>query len=144
MVSTKLDLSAEAILRGYKTQSAVERRFQLLKSPQFVNSLYVDSPRRVEAIGYLMILLMLLLSIAEYVVRRELAKKKTFIVGSGKVKITKPSLLAIYRIFYSLATVSVTIEGQVHRGFSNELAPNVKTILCYLGIPENIYIRGAS
>ncbi|SHK16495.1 hypothetical protein SAMN02745975_03788, partial [Geosporobacter subterraneus DSM 17957] len=95
-------------------------------------------------IGYLMILLMLLLSIAEYVVRRELAQEKAFIIGPGKVKMTKPSLLAIYRIFYSVATVSITIDGQIHRGFSKELAPNVKTILRYLGIPENIYIRGAS
>ncbi|KXG73625.1 IS1634 family transposase [Thermotalea metallivorans] len=144
VASTKLDLSAKAILCEYKTQSAVERKFQFLKSPQFVNSLYVDSPRRVEAIGYLMILLMLLLSIAEYVVRRELAQEKAFIIGPGKVKMTKPSLLAIYRIFYSVATVSITIDGQIHRGFSKELAPNVKTILRYLGIPENIYIRGAS
>lgn len=144
VVSTKLDLSAEDILREYKTQSAVERKFQFLKSPQFVNSLYVDSPRRVEAIGYLMILLMLLLSIAEYVVRRELAKENTFIIGPGKVKMNKPSLLAIHRIFYSVATASVTIDGLVHRGFSSELAPNIKTVMRYLGIPENIFIRGAS
>ncbi|MHB1394205.1 MAG: hypothetical protein ACYCYE_14275, partial [Clostridia bacterium] len=61
-----------------------------------------------------------------------------------KVKMAKPSLIAIYRIFYSVATASITIGGQRHRGSSEELAPNVRTVLRYLGIPENIYIRGAS
>jgi len=141
VVSTKTDLSAEAILREYKTQSAVERKFQFLKSPQFVNSLYVDSPRRVEAIGYLMILLILLLSVAEYVVRRELSKDNAFILGPGKVKMTKPSLIAIYRIFYSVGTVAVTVGKECRKVFSKALAPNVRTVMGYLGIPENIFIR---
>lgn len=53
VVLNELSLNVEAILREYKTQSAVERKFQFLKSPQFVNSLYVDSPLRVKAIGYM-------------------------------------------------------------------------------------------
>ena len=144
VVSTKLDMSAEAILREYKTQSAVERKFQFMKSPQFVNSLYVDSPRRVEAIGYLMIILMVLLSIAEHVVRRELAKDQAIIIGPGKVKMSKPSLIAIYRVFFSVQTASIAIGSMKQRGFTKALEPNVQTILKYLGIPESLYIRGNS
>lgn len=142
--STKLEMSAEAILREYKSQSAVERKFQFLKSPQFVNSLYVDSPRRVESIGYLMLILMVILSVAEYVVRRELKRDKANIIGPGKVKLTRPSLVAIYRMFYSVQTAAIIVSGVKQRGFTKPLADNIKTVLRYLKIPENVYIRGNS
>lgn len=143
VVSTALNMSAEAILREYKTQSAVERKFQFLKSPQFVNALYVESPARVEALGYLMLILMLILSVSEYVVRRELAKEKKIIIGPGDVKMSRPSLVAIYGIFVSVVTSTVTISGKVHRGYHKPLKDNVKTVMKYLGIPENLFIRGA-
>jgi len=143
VVSTEMSMSAEAILREYKTQSAVERKFQFLKSPQFVNALYVDSPKRVEAIGYLMLILMLILSVAEYVVRRELESEKKTIIGPGNVKMTRPSLVAIHGIFFSVVTSTVTIGKVVHRGYNKPLKDNVRTVMRYLGIPEDLFIRGA-
>lgn len=142
--STKLSMSASEILAEYKTQSAVERKFQFMKSPQFINSLYLDSPRRIESLGYLLMLLMLLLSVAEFVVRRELKKENKTIVGPGKKVMNRPSMIAIYRVFYSVVTSTVTINGKMHRGLNKPLKNNVKTILNYLGIPEDIYYRGAS
>lgn len=142
VVSTNLDFSGYDILREYKTQGAVERKFQFLKSPQFVNSLYVDSPRRVESLGYLMLILMLILSVAEYVVRREMSKDFATIIGPGNKKLTRPSLIAIFRIFYSVETAAVSINGKLHRGLTEPLMPNVKSVMKYLGIPEEIFIRG--
>lgn len=141
VVSSKTSMSAEAILREYKTQSAVERKFQFLKSPQFVNALYVDSPKRVEAIGYLMLILMLILSVAEYVVRRELKAENKTIIGPGKIKMSKPSLLAIYRIFFSVVVSTVTIDKKVYRGLNEPLRDNVRSVMRYLGIPEDLFIR---
>lgn len=143
VVSTKMNMKATDILKEYKTQSAVERKFQFLKSPQFVSSFYLDSPKRVEALGYLLLILMLLLSVAEYVVRRELAKDKAFIIGPGKVKMEKPSLIAIYRIFFSVVTSTVKISGKVHRGYNEPLMDNVRTVMRYLGIREDLFIRGS-
>lgn len=145
VVSNDLSLSAEAILREYKTQSAVERKFQFLKSPQFVNSLYVDSPKRVEAIGYMMLILMLILSIAEHVVRRGLKQDNRTIIGPGKVKMKKPSLLAIYRMFYSVATTArIDGHGKIRRKYQKPLKDNVMTVMDYLGIPEDFYIRSST
>lgn len=141
VVSTKLEMTSEEILREYKTQSAVERNFQFLKSPQFISSFYLNSPKRIEALGYLLLILMVILSVAEHVVRRELAKEKEIIIGPGKVKMTRPSLIAIYRIFYSVTTVSILLNGDKQRGFTKPLAPNVKRVLECLEIPESIYIR---
>ncbi len=139
---TKLDMQAGDILREYKTQSSVERKFQFLKSPKFVNSLYVESPKRVESLGYLMIMLITLLSVAEQVVRKKLAEDKAIIIGPAQVKMKKPSLMAIYGIFYSVQTAMLTIKKTKERGFTKPLYDNVKTVLKYLGIDESIYIRG--
>ncbi len=143
VVCTNMALSASQILSEYKSQSAVERKFQFLKSPQFVNAMYLDSPKRIESLGYLMLILMLLLSVAEFVVRRELKRDETTIIGPGNKIMARPSLMAIYRIFYSVVTSTVTIGGVMHRGLNQPLRENVKTIMKYLGIPENIYFRGA-
>jgi len=142
VVSTDQTITGEAILREYKTQGGVERKFQFLKSPQFVNALYVDSPRRVEALGYLMLILMLVLSIAEHVVRREMKKESATILGPGDKKLTRPSLIAIFRIFFSVKTAAIRMDGKLHRGFNEPLRPNVKAVMRYLGIPEDIFIRG--
>jgi transposase len=143
VVSTKMTMSAVEILLEYKTQSAVERKFQFLKSPQFINSFFLDSPKRVEALGYLLLILMLLLSVAEFVVRRELAKDKAIVIGPGKVKMSRPSLIAIYRIFFSVVTSTVMVNGIRHRGYNEPIMENVRIVMKYLGIPEDIFIRGS-
>lgn len=144
IVSTKLGMSAFEILMEYKTQSAVERKFQFMKSPQFVNSFFVDSPRRVEALGYLLLILMLILSVAEYVVRRGLENDRNTIIGPGKKIMSRPSLQAIYRIFFSVVTSTVTINGEIHRGYHEPLKENVKTVMKYLEIPEDLFTRGST
>lgn len=143
LASTKIGMSSEEILKEYKTQSAVERKFQFMKSPQFINALYLDSPKRIEALGYLLLILILLLSVAEFVVRRELKKDDKTIIGPGKIMMNRPSLIAIYRVFYSVVTSTVTIDEKMQRGLHKPLEDNVSIILKYLGIPENIYYRGS-
>jgi transposase len=74
-------LTGEEILTEYKTQSSVEKKFQQLKSPHFVNSLYLDTPERIEALTYMILISMMILSIAEHVVRRELKATGEKIIG---------------------------------------------------------------
>ncbi|QUH26184.1 IS1634 family transposase [Serpentinicella alkaliphila] len=105
------DTSKDTVGLKYTFTFAVTKDEKSMKSPQFVNSFFVDSPRRVEALGYLLLILMLLLSVAEYLVRRGLENDKLTIVGPGKIKMDRPSLMAIYRIFFSVATSTVKING---------------------------------
>ncbi|GAU79323.1 hypothetical protein F3D3_3982 [Fusibacter sp. 3D3] len=42
---------------------------------------------------------MLILSVAEYVVRREMCTEAATIIGPGNKKLTRPSLIAIFHIF---------------------------------------------
>ena len=49
-------LSAEEVLREYKQQSTVELRFKFLKDPTFVDALFLKTPERIEALGYLLMI----------------------------------------------------------------------------------------
>lgn len=75
LASNDLEISGEELLIEYKTQSSVEKKFQQLKSPDFINSLYIKTPERVEALTYMLLMTMMILSVVENVVRRDLKEK---------------------------------------------------------------------
>lgn len=56
---------AERVLREYKEQQAVERRFPVLKDPKRVGPVYLDRPDRVEALGYVLLMALLVYSLIE-------------------------------------------------------------------------------
>jgi len=66
-------LSDLEVISGYKTQGAVERGFRFLKSPVFfVSSLYVKKPSRIEGLLMVMTLALLIYSVAQRRMRRQL------------------------------------------------------------------------
>jgi len=99
LTSNDLCASSEDILKEYKTQSSVEKKFQQLKSSEFINALFVKTPGRVEALTYVILIGLMILSVMKYVVRRELKKENYTIIGPGKIKTTRPSLKAIMGVF---------------------------------------------
>ena len=50
----------------------------------------------------------MILSIAEYVVRRELEKENSFIIGPSKIKMAKPTLRAIYQVFHTVQIIKIS------------------------------------
>lgn len=143
LCSNDLELGGEAMLREYKTQDSVEKKFQQLKSPQFVSALFLESPKRIEAFSYLMMLCMLMLSLAEYVVRRGLREDNDMIIGPGKVKMKRPTQRAIYEIFYAVRIRLVRHPDKPwERSFTEPLNDSLIKVLKYLHIPENTFIQG--
>jgi len=105
--------------------------------------MFLDSPKRIEAFAYLMLMVILLLSVAEYVVRREMKKAGVTIAGLGKRQVSRPTLFAIYTIFYSVRVNLYENNGRIERRLAHPLYDNVKTVLGCLGIPEDTFTRGS-
>lgn len=83
---------------------------------------------------------MMLLSVAEYVVRRELKADNEMIIGPGGIKMKQPSLVAILGVFNTGAVIKViSIDGKKHRFLAQPLKESHKKILQYLGIPESSF-----
>ncbi|HEY5588072.1 MAG TPA: IS1634 family transposase [Candidatus Paceibacterota bacterium] len=140
LCSNDLTLKAEDLLKEYKTQVGVEKKFHQLKSPHFVNSLYLDTPQRIEALTYLILISMMILSVAEYVVRREMKAEGEMIIGPGGIKMKQPSLVAILGVFNTgLGVKVISLEGKKYRSLARPLNESHKKLLNYLGISESVF-----
>lgn len=139
LASNNPKLSAEAILLEYKTQSGVEKRFQQLKDPHFINSLYLEKPERIEALAYLILLTMMILSVMEQVVRKGLKEENETIVATGKKINKQPTQMMILRLFYNIVIQTYVREGKMIRYLLKPLNDSQAKVIRYLGIPESVF-----
>jgi transposase len=73
--------SAHALLLEYKHQSSLERRFAFLKDPEIVDSFFLKKPERVQALGYVLLMVCLIFSVLERRVRQTAAPLPTIARG---------------------------------------------------------------
>jgi len=67
-------LCPEQVISTYKEQGGVERGFRFLKDPLFLaSSVFVKKPERVIALGFIMVLCLLVYRLAEQLLRRQLS-----------------------------------------------------------------------
>ena len=53
----------------YKILSSVEKKFQQLTSPEFINALFVKTPERVEALTFMILIGLMILSVSVKILR---------------------------------------------------------------------------
>jgi hypothetical protein len=88
---------------------------------------------------------MLMLSVAEYVVRRGLTQDNELIIGPDKIKMKRPTQRSIYKIFFAVhIRVICYPDKSWERGFVHPLNDSLEKVLKYLQIPENTFIRGSN
>ena len=138
LASNDLSISGERILREYKTQIDVEKRFRNLKSPQFMNSLFLNSPKRIEALVYLLLIVLMILTIAEKVVRNKLKENDDIVLGMNNRKLKQPTLKEILRIINRVRIISYIYEGKVYRKIKR-LDDSCKKVINALGISKDCF-----
>jgi transposase len=87
LITNKLDeeaLSNQEVLRNYKGQLAAENRFRLIKDSQMIDAICLKTSERVEALGIVYVMALLIYGILEYRVRKELKEKNLFLILKGK------------------------------------------------------------
>ena len=87
--------STADVMREYKEQAAVELRFRFLKSPFFVDQLYVKNNNRVEALAYLLLIAVLIGSLLERRVRQAVVALKAELTIPGGVRRARPTINAL-------------------------------------------------
>lgn len=122
------ELSARDVLKEYKGQVHVERHFHFLKDPLFVGALYVKKPKRVEALGYVLLLACLLYSLLE----RRLRAAAVPIPSPSRRVLTHPTGHDVVR---HLARVQVTHDATGQSGpFAKNFPRNLRG---HLGGPSH-------
>lgn len=96
----------ERILREYKNQNTVETRFRFLKNPVYLGPVYLKSKKRVQAMGYVFILVLMLACYLEYRVRKNLRETGEAPKLTGNKTTGTPSITTILEV---LKTITVAI-----------------------------------
>jgi transposase len=84
-------VTAEQVLTIYKDQHTIERNFGFLKDPVFVNTLFLKSPRRIEALGLVLILALMIWRLMERTMRVNLKRSGTKITGWVNRQTSRPT-----------------------------------------------------
>lgn len=130
------------LLKIYKGQSAAETRFRFLKNPQMLHGIYLKYPHRVEALGIVFVMALLLYGILEYRVRQRLGQEKEPLILPGGRKSFRPTGQALLE---KLTDVQVLIvEAQATQRFLLDNADETtKRIVQLAGYDMTIYVSDA-
>lgn len=74
-------LTADEVVKKYKEQVSVEQTFDFIKSPIQIRPLWLQSPKRLAGLTFLIMLAVLVASLIEYYVRRHIAQNKKLLKG---------------------------------------------------------------
>lgn len=84
------EASPVEVLRHYKDQTYIENRFRFLKNPYFVGPVYLKKPSRVQALGYVLLLTLLIYSLFERRVRKGLLAENEPYHVAGSYRTYRP------------------------------------------------------
>jgi transposase len=127
------ELSDVEVIAAYKGQSHVEGGFRFLKDPLFfVSSLFVKKPSRIEGLLMVMTLALLVYSVAQRRLRKQLAKHHKTVPNQINQPTPSPTLRWVFQLLEGIHRVRMTIQGQVH-DLIEGLNDVQITILCLFG-----------
>jgi len=82
---------ARELLSLYKDQNGIEKNFGFLKDPAVVNSVFLKRPERIEVLGLILLISLLIWRLMEHAMRRYLEQTKTTITGWDRRPTKKPT-----------------------------------------------------
>ncbi|MCZ6875725.1 MAG: IS1634 family transposase [bacterium] len=108
------ELSDSEVIAGYKGQSQAEGGFRFLKDPLFfVSSLFVKKPCRIQGLLMVMTLALLVYSVTQRRLRRELARQNETILNQINQPTNRPTLRWVFQVLEGIERVRLIVDGQV-------------------------------
>lgn len=126
-------LSDTDVIKSYKNQSSVESGFRFLKEPMFfVSSLFLKKPSRIQGLLMVMSLALLVYSVAQRILRKQLAKQDETIPNQINQPTSTPTLRWVFQLFEGINIVEVKLNDQIHQSIEG-INPLRKKILMLFG-----------
>lgn len=96
----------DSMLEEYKDQQNVERGFRFLKDPWFmVDSIFLKSPKRIEALMMVMTLCLMIYNIAQYKLRENLETNNQTLPNQLKKEIKNPTMRWVFQLMEGISIV---------------------------------------
>jgi len=109
------NFSAYELLRLYKDQDGIERNFSFLKDPVIVNSIFLKKANRIEVLGLVLLISLLIWRLMEHCMRRYITKTGNAITGWKNKPTTKPTSFMMTTKFLSILVLKVDHQRQLAR-----------------------------
>jgi transposase len=126
-------LSDPEVIAAYKGQARAEGGFRFLKDPLFfVSSLFVKKPSRIQGLLMVMTLALLVYSVAQRRVRKQLAQQNETVPNQIHQPTPRPTLRWLFQLLEGIHRVRVTVQDKVHDVIEGLNEVKIK-ILCLFG-----------
>lgn len=108
------ELPAETILTQYKEQQSVEGGFRFLKDPWFmVDSFFVKTKRRIEALMMIMTLCLLVYNFAQYRVRENLKDNNETLPNQLGKPINNPTVKWLFQCMEGISIIKTNFQAMI-------------------------------
>jgi len=128
-------LSSKELLRAYQDQHSVEQNFGFLKDPVIVNALFLKSPRRIEALGLILVLALMIWRLMERTMRVSLKENNSKVVGWNNRQTSRPTSFMMTTKFVSV----IVIRTEKRRFLAEPLDPVQERYLEILGLSAAVF-----
>jgi transposase len=128
-------IGSKKLLSIYKDQDTVERNFGFLKDHAIVNALFLKTPARLEALGLILVIALMVWRLMERTMRVSLKESGSTIIGWEKRQTSRPTSFMM-RIKFQSVLVLRTDSG---RFLGKPLNPGQLAYLKILGLPPEIF-----
>jgi transposase len=125
----------EQMLSEYKEQQNVEGGFRFLKDPWFmVDSIFLKSSHRIEALMMVMTLCLMVYNIAQYKLRKVLQEKNETLPNQLKKEIKNPTMRWVFQLMEGIGIVRFYRKsGKLKKEIITNLNNLRKKIICLFG-----------
>jgi transposase len=128
---------AGELLRLYKSQSGIEQNFGFLKDPIIVNSIFLKTPRRIEALGLVLLIALLIWRLIERCLRQYIQKTKSTITGWKDKPTKRPTAFMMTTKFIHI----LVLKSEKHRQLAKPLNPIQLEYLEALNVSPDVYTK---
>jgi transposase len=141
LISNARDLTAEQVLRAYKRQPIIEKRFSQLKTDFAVAPVYLKSISRIQGLLAVYFLVLLLQTLLERELRQAMARKNitALPIYPESRSCPRPTTQRILELFDPIQRHVLTTASGDSQSFVTDLSPVQREILKLLNIPACNY-----
>ena len=97
------------LLRAYKDQHGIEHNFSFLKDPLIVNDTFLKKPERIEVLGAILLMALLIWNLIEHVLRQYVAERDVVLPGRDNKSTPRPTAFMMSTKFLGLQIVRVGV-----------------------------------
>ena len=127
---------AKDILKAYKDQYGIERNFGFLKDPVIVNSIFLKKPERIEVLGLVLLLSLLVWRLIERSMRLYVENTGRDLPGWKNRRTVRPTSFMLMTKFAGV----IVIVSETGRRLNKRLTKQQKEYLIALGIRRDAFV----